>query len=335
MGPPRSICRLCASSARQLSRASHRAPAQARWSSSQTVSKLVFSDDDGAEPSAVRHIHISSDPTSGTFPSYTAASEFQDSLRHAFLEWKSAPTARAPSPLVISFTPAPTYTLGRRQKLLTGEQSDRLRRPLTITLDAAGNTRTEGEREYIPEVIETDRGGLTTYHGPGQIVLWPIIDLHSEYYPHQTVRSYARLLEQTTQAVLADGPGLGTYLSEEDPGVWAESARSRPGGQERKLAAMGVHLRRHISGLGTALNVDVVVDGGEKTNPWARFVPCGLEGKTATSVQTEVGAGTWEAWRAAGDERAGREWYARRWVDEFAKRLGVQPANGTVLHRLD
>ncbi|KAK1987659.1 hypothetical protein LZ30DRAFT_745599 [Colletotrichum cereale] len=265
------------------------------------------------------------------------------SLRQAFLDWKSAPTAVAPSPIVVSFTPAPTYTLGRRQKSLTPDQLDRLRHPLNVEINkdhppdkgkaTVGDTGLEVQ-QFTPEVIETDRGGLTTYHGPGQVVLWPILDLRSIYYPHLTVRSYARLLEETTQAILADGPSIQTYLSEEDPGVWAESAKHREGGPERKIAAMGVHLRRHISGLGTALNVDVVVDGDEASNPWARFVPCGLEGKTATSIRAEVGEDVWTQWGTAGDGRARRSWYARRWAEELSRRLGVGIAPATVHHRL-
>jgi len=304
------------------------------------VSKLVFPKDDGADPSALRHIHLHA--SLGAFLSYTSAADFQASLRLAFLDWKSAPTNRAPSPLVISFTPTPTYTLGRRQKSLTPDQLGRLRHPLNVEINrgpanngkvAVGDTGL-GVQQFTPEVIETDRGGLTTYHGPGQVVLWPVLDLHSIYYPHLTVRSYARLLEETTQTILTEGPSVQTYLSEEDPGVWADSARHRPGGQERKIAAMGVHLRRHISGLGTALNVDVVVDGDEASNPWARFVPCGLEGKTATSVRAEVGEETWKQWGVAGDGRARKSWYARRWAEELARRLGVGIAPATVHHWL-
>ncbi|WQF82633.1 Putative biotinyl protein ligase (BPL) and lipoyl protein ligase (LPL), catalytic [Colletotrichum destructivum] len=348
MGPPRTLGRGCASSIRSLAgranRPSGRLRHQARWSSSsRSVSELAFPEDDGAEPSALRHVHLDAS-SSNTFPSYSAASDFQALLRQAFLDWKSAPTPRAPSPLVVSFTPAPTYTLGRRQKSLTPEQLGRLRSPLDVYVDVdpAGERATDSngragpqtQRQFTPEVIETERGGLTTYHGPGQVVLWPILDLHSTYYPHLTVRSYARLLEETTQAVLADGPSIQTYLSEEDPGVWAEAARHRTGGQERKIAAMGVHLRRHISGLGTALNVDVAVDGDEASNPWARFVPCGLEGKTATSVRAETGGEAWSRWELAGDGRARRDWYARRWTEELARRLGVRTAPATIHYRL-
>ncbi|KAF6816092.1 lipoyl transferase [Colletotrichum sojae] len=324
MGPPRTASLLRALSTQRFLRPSIRAPktiapSHARWSSSKTPYSLVFPEDDGADPSALRHVHLSG--PDDELPSYNAASDFQTALRQVYLDWKSSPTARAPSPLVVSFTSTPTYTLGRRQKTLTEDQLARLRQPLSV-----------GAGEYNPEVVETDRGGLTTYHGPGQVVLWPILDLRSAYFPPLTVRSYARLLEQTTQAVLADGPGVATYLSEEDPGVWTEAARA--GGQERKIAAMGVHLRRHVSGLGTALNVDVAVDGAEAANPWARFVPCGLEGKTATSVEAEVGRETWAAWRDACDVRAERKWYARRWVEELARRLGVEAAPETVRHRL-
>ncbi|KAJ5006980.1 putative octanoyltransferase [Colletotrichum sp. SAR 10_99] len=337
MGPPRTaLRRVCASTTQTLShrtrsRTQTQTQTQTRWSSSQHISKLVFPDDDGAEPSAVRHIHLtSSDPRDAAgFPSYTAASDFQASLRQAFLDWKSAPTPPAPHPQVLFLTPPPPIPPRPRAQYVREHPPSPDTRPLSVTLDD-GTTR-----DFAPAVIETDRGGLTTYHGPGQVVLWPIIDLRSPYYPHQTVRSYARLLEETTQAILASsspsGPGIPTYLSEEDPGVWTEGARAH--GQERKIAAMGVHLRRHITGLGTALNVDVVVDGDERANPWARFVPCGLEGKTATSVQAEVGP-RWDAWAAAGDARARREWYARRWVEEFARRLGAAAVDGTVYQRL-
>ncbi|KAL2884099.1 hypothetical protein SGCOL_000036 [Colletotrichum sp. CLE4] len=343
MGTLRTAYRLCTSPTQSLPYATKQLPGivlrQVRWSSSTPISKLVFPEDDDAEPSALRHIHLSGSD-SNDFPSYDSASEFQNVLRQAFLDWKSTPKPRAPSPLVVSFTPEPTYTLGRRQKILLPEQLARLQQPLTVIDEtkAEAGERNGGmgsrEQQFTPKVIETDRGGLTTYHGPGQVVLWPILDLHSTYYSHLTVRSYARLLEETTQAILADGPGIQTYLSEDDPGVWAEAARQRTGGQERKIAAMGVHLRRHISGLGTALNVDVVVDGTETLNPWARFVPCGLEGKTATSVRAEVGEAPWRQLSLAGDGKAKREWYARQWAEELAKRLGISIAPRTVHQRL-
>ncbi|OHE93003.1 hypothetical protein CORC01_11726 [Colletotrichum orchidophilum] len=343
MGTLRTAHRICTHPIRSRPCAAnqqpHNALRQARWSSSLPISKLVFPENDGAEPSALRHIHLAGSDSS-SLPSYDSASEFQAVLRQAFLDWKSAPKPRAPSPLVVSFTPTPTYTLGRRQKTLLPEQLTRLQKPLAVREEMGGAVGEQQsgigsrEQQFTPRVIETDRGGLTTYHGPGQVVLWPILDLHSTYYPHMTVRSYARLLEETTQAILSDGPGIQTYLSQDDPGVWAEAAVQRTGGQERKIAAMGVHLRRHISGLGTALNVDVVVDGDEKTNPWARFVPCGLEGKTATSVRAELGETLWRQLSLAGDGKARREWYARRWVEELAKRLGIGIAPTTVHQRL-
>ncbi|OLN96635.1 putative octanoyltransferase [Colletotrichum chlorophyti] len=339
MATPRMLRRLYISPPRlsHHPRQAGRVQRQARGNSSLPISQLVFPEDDGAEPGALRHIHLTTCSLPSPYPSYTSASDLQTLLRQAFLDWKSSPTSRAPSPLVVSFTPTPTYTLGRRQKTLTPGQLAQLQQPLSVGADkVAGNDGhpSSPAQNYTPEVIETDRGGLTTYHGPGQVVLWPILDLHSEYYEHLTVRSYARLLEETTQALLASGPSVQTYLSEEDPGVWAEAAKQRTGGQERKIAAMGVHLRRHISGLGVALNVDVVVDGDETTNPWARFVPCGLEGKTATSVRAEVGEETWARWTSAGNVMATREWYARQWAEELARRLGVRAAPATVHHRL-
>lgn len=281
---------------------------------------------DNESSSTLTHIHLtSSEPT--CYPSYATAATLQSDLRQLFLSQKSAAsssteTAPPPPPLVLSFTPTPTYTLGRRQGSLSDENATRLSRPLSVARDdepASHNT-------YTPAIVETDRGGLTTYHGPGQIVLWPILDIHSPHHKQFTVRSYARLLEEVTQATLARFR-IHTYLSEADPGVWvgrAQQAAAAPDTQERKIAALGVHLRRHITGLGVALNIDINVRGDEGVNPWARFVPCGLEGKQVTCMREEVGADNWAKLTGTyRDAAALRLEIARLWALELGLRLGT------------
>lgn len=200
-------------------------------------------------------------------------------------------------------------------------------------------------------ILHSSRGGLTTYHGPGQVVLWPILDLNSSHHNKFTVRCYTRLLEKTTIATLAKSFGLKAFTTE-DPGVWVRSggawaprnaseaeedgncALSGTGevtdgsedgnGPLAKIAALGVHLRRHVSGLGTAINVDMPGPEvtAEEVNPWARFVACGLEGKTVTSVKGEL--------VKAGAETAKYEGMlnppavADRWAETLARNIGVE-----------
>ena len=164
---------------------------------------------------------------------------------------------------------------------------------------------------YKPEVRKTSRGGLTTYHGPGQLVLWPVLDMHSPLYARHSVASYARHLETATRRLLAEQFSTSTYVSRDEPGVWVASSSERAGEPPRKIAALGVHHRRHVTALGIALNVDAAVAGGEGANAWARFVPCGLEGKLVTSVEAEMGPAA----------SAGRRWdlgeLAGRWARIF------------------
>lgn len=164
-------------------------------------------------------------------------------------------------------------------------------------------------KSFYPEVKGTNRGGLTTYHGPGQLVLWPVIDIHSSIHARFGVTSYANHLETTTQRLLAELFGIRTSTVRDEPGVWVDASGDKP----RKIAAMGVHLRRHVTSLGIAVNVDVAVAGGEDVNPWSRFVPCGLEGKAVTSVASELGSAATGPWDMAK--------LAARWASIFEEGL--------------
>jgi lipoyl(octanoyl) transferase len=226
--------------------------------------------------------------------SYDDAEKLQEKLRSEFLAWKSRPelsasvSADCPRPHLISFESTPTYTLGRRQEDLTPDQAARLRRDLRV--DLTYRHRPVHGRSFTPEIRKTNRGGLTTYHGPGQIVFWPVLDMHSPLYARYGVASYASHLESTTQRLLAEIFGIRTYISRDEPGVWVDDGASSRG--ERKIAALGVHHRRHVTALGIALNIDIPVGGDEDVNPWARFVPCGLDGKLVTSVAAELQSST-------------------------------------------
>ncbi|KAF4435398.1 hypothetical protein F53441_13500 [Fusarium austroafricanum] len=260
------------------------------------------------------HEHITG-PGPGAFVPYDTANAGQEELRSRFLKWKTLTEEQqsksgTPRPHLLSFEPTPTLTLGRRQRPLTSEQMSRFKSPLFVTLPDRRDPILE--QNFIPEVRQTGRGGLTTYHGPGQLVLWPVLDMHSPLHAHYSVMTYASHLEATTRRLLADLFGLETYTTRDEPGVWVNTAAGQP---ERKIAAMGVHHRRHVTALGIAINIDVPVEGHEDVNPWARFIPCGLEGKLVTSVTAEL--------REKGTVAQLRDWdittVAARWAKIFGE----------------
>ncbi|KAL6823054.1 hypothetical protein J3E69DRAFT_305997 [Trichoderma sp. SZMC 28015] len=235
----------------------------------------------------LEHQHLTEDESTG-LTSYESAEDAQERHRGAFLTWKGLPEKsrtehECPRPRLISFESTPTFTLGRRQDDLTQDQKAHLERPLDVHLLRHPQPI---RMLFHPQVKKTNRGGLTTYHGPGQLVLWPVLDMHSSLYPKYSVSTFASHLEATTQQFLSDIFGIETYTNRDEPGVWVRASS----GQPRKIAALGVHHRRYVTALGTAINIDVSVKGGEDVNPWARFVPCGLEGKLATSVVAELGS---------------------------------------------
>ncbi|KAH7316567.1 hypothetical protein B0I35DRAFT_433421 [Stachybotrys elegans] len=251
-----------------------------RWSSGSAHLQLL------------QHRHVVGQGPGGIVD-YGAVEAMQEELRAEFLAFKGmvpGPNAQPPRPHLLSFESMPTFTLGRRQEQLDAGQSSRLERELAVDLT---RRRQPVRASLQPQVRKTNRGGLTTYHGPGQLVLWPILDMHSPLYPSFGVASYASHLETTTQRLLAQLFGIETFTTRDEPGVWVQTA---PGEQMRKIAAMGVHHRRHVTALGIAVNIDVPVTGDEHVNPWARFVPCGLEGKAVTSVAAELGRDADGAW---------------------------------------
>lgn len=268
------------------------------------------------------------------FPTYAFASHVQTALQRELLTWKArSPSDRGPPPppSVICFTPTPTYTLGRRQtEPLSESEIARLQSPLFVpnlsgskgwTADDDKHERHEQHEQskavfFLPTVTHAPRGGLATYHGPGQLVIWPVIDLHSPLHAHLSVRDYACLLEKTTIATLERLWGIAGFTTD-NPGVWVRPSVSRRegGGDERKIAALGVHLRRHVTGLGVAINYSMPVTGPPETNPWDRIVACGLGDRGVTSVCAELGLSN------PRDDESALEELGDTWRSEFQKRL--------------
>jgi lipoate-protein ligase B len=117
------------------------------------------------------------------------------------------------------------------------------------------------------EVVRASRGGEVTYHGPGQLVAYPVLRLHSGVVAH---------VQAMADAVLAVAAlsGVQAEFRRACPGVWVGDA---------KLAAFGIHVHRRVSIHGVALNVSTPLE------PFSLIVPCGRAGGRATSLAAEAG----------------------------------------------
>ncbi len=133
------------------------------------------------------------------------------------------------------------------------------------------------------EVCPTDRGGDITYHGPGQLVVYPILDLNRVGL---NLHAYIRLLEQ---AVIDVCEGLGVPAGRDAcaTGVWVQRGGVTGSGcgasESAKVCAIGVRVRRWVSLHGLALNISTNLDH------FGLIVPCGLAGRRVTSLQRELG----------------------------------------------
>ncbi len=129
-------------------------------------------------------------------------------------------------------------------------------------------------------VIDVDRGGKITFHGPGQLVGYPIVRLPD----HVLVVDYVRRLEEALIAVCAD-LGVTTARVPGRSGVWLQAGTSASGESkpERKIAAIGIRVSRGVTMHGFALNCDVDLSW------YDRFVPCGIADAGVTTLSEELG----------------------------------------------
>lgn len=141
--------------------------------------------------------------------------------------------------------------------------------PHVYTLGRGGDELNVLAAQDVP-VHRTSRGGDVTYHGPGQLVVYPIVDLRSKL--RKDVHRYVRNLEQTAMQTLADF-GIATTRRPPHTGIWIE---------DRKIAAIGVAVRRCITYHGLALNVNTDL------SYFQRIIPCGLAWAQVTSMQKEL-----------------------------------------------
>jgi lipoyl(octanoyl) transferase len=158
-----------------------------------------------------------------------------------------------------------------RDAVLAGE-ADRLHlltHPPTITIGRHGNPANVLRPDGC-DVVQVDRGGDVTFHGPGQLVGYPIVHLTRR---RLGVRNYVERLAAGLQQVL-ETMEISSEWDGENPGLWVGSA---------KIAAFGVHVHRQVTTHGFALNVDPCLGWFE------RIVPCGLTDRQVTSVAALTG----------------------------------------------
>jgi lipoyl(octanoyl) transferase len=197
---------------------------------------------------------------------YKSAWDYQEALLKKNLEIKSVSQSEPatgrhllPTTNYLLFVEhPPVYTLGKSGKM----------EHVLINADERA--------EKGIEFFQTNRGGDITFHGPEQIVGYPILDLEKFY---TDIGRYLRELEEVIILTLAEY-GILAGRSTGETGVWIDALIK---GKERKICAMGVRCSRWITMHGFALNVNTDL------NYFNHIIPCGIQNKKVTSIKEELG----------------------------------------------
>jgi len=186
----------------------------------------------------------------------------------------------------LGYGPALACQRARHAGVLSGEQGEAVlmvEHEPVVTIGRQPDARRHllaGEAMLGREGValhETDRGGDVTYHGPGQVVAYPIVRLNDRKL---NLRQYVRLLEEAVIETLGEF-GIEADRDPSAVGVWVEGR----GGEAAKIAAIGVRAARWVTMHGLALNVRPNLEH------FKLIVPCGLAGRPVTSMAELLGAG--------------------------------------------
>jgi len=189
---------------------------------------------------------------------YSEAWEYQTELQQEVIHRKRFLPEEAQKHYLLFCEHNPVYTLGK-----SGTKDH-------LLIDVAQ------QKDF--EFFKINRGGDITYHGPGQLTVYPILDM-DEFFTD--IHKYVRLLEEIVIQTLSHF-NIRSKRIDGYTGVWIDVA---PGMVERKICAIGVHLSRWVTMHGLALNVNTDL------SHFSNIVPCGIaeEGKTVTSIEKELG----------------------------------------------
>lgn len=207
---------------------------------------------------------------------YKDAWNYQEALLKKNVEAKMLAKTNASDPVHTTLHgPAIETIANTRHHLLLCEH------PPVYTLGKSGHAENVLISEAVLrqkgiEYYQTNRGGDITFHGPGQIVGYPIIDLEKYY---TDIGKYLRNLEEVIILTLQQY-GISGERSPGETGVWIDPAVK---GRERKICAMGVRCSRWVTMHGFALNVNTRLDY------FNYIIPCGIVNKQVTSVEKELG----------------------------------------------
>lgn len=161
-------------------------------------------------------------------------------------------------------------------QVVAGESPDTLILVEHTSVYTAGKRTATWDRPVDgTEVIDVDRGGRITWHGPGQLVAYPIVRLRAPI----DVVAYVRALEAAVMRVCAEY-GIDTLRVEDRSGVWLPATEGK---RERKVCAIGVRVAKGVSMHGLALNCDPDLAA------FGRIVPCGISDADVTSLTAEAG----------------------------------------------
>ncbi len=191
---------------------------------------------------------------------YGAAWEYQEERFHRLLDYKGDPEGKKkPKQYLLFCEHAHVYTLGK-----SGDEANLL-------------IRADFLKKINATYFKTNRGGDITYHGPGQIVGYPIVDLEDLGLG---LKQYITLMEEAIIELLSKH-GITSTLMEGATGVWLDVDHPV---KARKICAIGVRSSRYVTMHGFALNVDTNLDYFTYINP------CGFETKGVTSMEKELGS---------------------------------------------
>lgn len=177
--------------------------------------------------------------------------------------------------------------IGNKKKKALGEQIDTkhyflfCEHPHVFTIGRSGDLsnlllNTEELKARQAGFYKINRGGDITYHGPGQVVGYPILDLDCFF---TDINKFVRLIEEAAILTVAEYGIEGTRI-EGLSGVWLRASEGKP---DRKICAIGIHLSRWVTMHGFALNVNTDL------SYFKHIVPCGITDKAVTSIQNETG----------------------------------------------
>lgn len=178
-------------------------------------------------------------------------------------------SSQSPSPTTITNSlllveHEPVYTVGIRTK----EYNDNYVLKLKEELD---------KHQMKADFVRTNRGGLITFHGPGQLVAYPIIYLgdFTSKIPNKSVKAYVNRLESTIIDTLTAAGLQGAHTMREYPGVWLDEG-------DRKIAFIGISCKRYVTMHGISINCDCNLSWFD------HIVSCGIEDKSITSIRQEM-----------------------------------------------